>query len=102
MLTICNAWFNVISVCLQIVMFFDRQLFELDRRLGLRKAGLLAGAAFGGIYTAESAGHMVVRSATDTILVCVLLVALGAVLGWLAGALLRSAIVRPAGSGDAE
>ena len=75
-------------------MFLDRRLSGLDQRLGLRRTGLAAGALAGGLYTLESAGHMVVRSGSDIVLVGGLLAGIGAAIGWLAGALIRLTIIR--------
>jgi len=63
----------------------DKALGALSRRAaGL---GLIVGALAGAVYTIQSAPHMIVSADFDKLLVGALLSALGAVIGWLAGAM---------------
>jgi hypothetical protein len=76
MLTICNSGLKGIANRLRHASLLPR-------------FGAIAGALGGAAYALESSTHMVVNSAVDTWIVGAMLTAIGACLGWLAGALVQ-------------
>ena len=63
---------------------------------GLRRhatpACTVAGAIAGGLYTAQSAPHMVVSAAHDKLIVGFMLAVTGAAIGWLTGCLVAAGV----------